>query len=414
MPRGRRPLDPDVKQQRREESLRRYNEKNAGKLREAARLRMQRYRATIATSDIFTQRKYSEKAALASERYRDRKREEERAERRAADAIIKRARGIEKDMLRRKHSKPSKIKPPPPPLAQLPPPPTAKPPQAVSKRRALSPIIPTPAPRRATVICMPAVAIVDSSDAESYDEREHHPPELPIWPARTSRPQRCPHCYQEDCYAPDPGHEDRYKHPGPFYAVVCKDWRGVVTSKASRSRMMELYPDAYTWEASPWWTFDRRWTLDCAEYHEHEGERAVADEPICPATPDSREPSSPSTLSESTAWHAPSPAPPFSTEELAHLASFRPGPGPTSSARLTQQFTRVLGPQAAVPGKPPTASPAKRKTTLFAHEVATALHAGGKVILTVEGPGAAVHVVDDSENSLMESELPQHRKFYTT
>jgi hypothetical protein len=35
----------------------------------------------------------------------------------------------------------------------------------------------------------------------------------------------------EPKYAPDPGHEDRYEHPGPFYAVVCKEWRGVVTSK---------------------------------------------------------------------------------------------------------------------------------------------------------------------------------------
>jgi hypothetical protein len=32
-------------------------------------------------------------------------------------------------------------------------------------------------------------------------------------------------------YTPDPGHEDRYKHLGPFYAVVCKEWWGVVTSK---------------------------------------------------------------------------------------------------------------------------------------------------------------------------------------
>ncbi|KAJ7310666.1 hypothetical protein DFH08DRAFT_974349 [Mycena albidolilacea] len=191
-------------------------------------------------------------------------------------------------------------------------------------------------------------------------------------------------------YAPDPSHEDRYKHPGPFYAVVCKDWRGVVTSKESRSCMLERYPDAYTWEASPWWTFDSRWTLDCTEYHKHKGERAVADEPIRLATPDSGEPSSPSTLSESTASRAPPPMPPFSTEELAHLASFRPGPGPTSSARLTQQFMRVLGPQAVVPGKRPTASPAKRKTTLFAHEVATALHVGGKVILTAEGPAIVV------------------------
>ncbi|KAJ7872190.1 hypothetical protein B0H14DRAFT_2570443 [Mycena olivaceomarginata] len=88
MPRGRPPLDPEVKQQHREETLKRYSDKNADKLRKAARLRMQQHRADIANSDIFTQR---------------RKRDEERAERHAADTVTRQARGIEKDTLHRKH-----------------------------------------------------------------------------------------------------------------------------------------------------------------------------------------------------------------------------------------------------------------------------------------------------------------------
>ncbi|KAJ7857276.1 hypothetical protein B0H14DRAFT_3447977 [Mycena olivaceomarginata] len=187
MPRGRPPLDPDVKQQHREEALKRYSDK---------------HRAAIANSDIFTQRRYAGKAALASERYRDRKRDEERAERHAADAVTRQARGIEKDALHRKHAsaknalqaKPLAL----PPLAK-PPPHAPALPHAVSKLCAVSPITPTPAPRRAAVIRMSAVVQDDSSDSESHDEREHHPPEPPIWPARASRPQRCPHCYQEDC-----------------------------------------------------------------------------------------------------------------------------------------------------------------------------------------------------------------------
>ncbi|KAJ7772499.1 hypothetical protein B0H14DRAFT_3508982 [Mycena olivaceomarginata] len=308
MPRGRPPLDPDAKQQRRAEALKRYSDKNADKLREAARLRMQWHRATIANSGIFTQRKHATKVALASERYRDRKHEEEHAERRTTDAATRKARGLEKDTLHRKHARPKKL-PQAKPLPRLP---FKRPPHAAKPPGAVSPITLTPAPCCAT-IRMSCIAQDDSSDAESHNEQEHHPPELPIWPARTSCPQCCPHCYQEDCigsapnlilldimvdsypgillcepkYAPDPGHEDRYKHPGPFYAVVCKEWRGVVTSKTSRKRMMEQYPHAYTWEASPWWTFDRRWTLDCTEYHEHKGERAVADEPIRPVTPNS-------------------------------------------------------------------------------------------------------------------------------
>ncbi|KAJ7792121.1 hypothetical protein B0H14DRAFT_2624291 [Mycena olivaceomarginata] len=339
MPRGRPPLDPDIKQQRREETLKRYKEKGRSLTKAFIQYltsRPPRHRAAVMASDIFTQRKYARKAALASERYRDRKLEEVRAERCTTDTIVKQARRLERDALRTKHSKPSKIKrlPPPPP----PPPPLAKlPPHAVSKRRALSPITPTPVSRRAPSILSAAVVHDELSGDELDEEREHRPPaELPIWPGRGPRPQRCSHCYQEDCvgcaclcpdsnewfehpgghyfptsaalnlilldimadsypgillcepkYAPDPGHEDRYEHPGPFYAVVCKEWRGVVTSKASRKRMMEQYPHAYTWEASPWWTFDRRWTLDCTEYHEHEGEHPVADEPIRPVTPDS-------------------------------------------------------------------------------------------------------------------------------
>jgi hypothetical protein len=108
MPRGWTPLEPDVKQQCCEDSLKHYSEKqvqifsifllrtdiillscrNADKLREAARLRMQRWVpqilvlyspilvdqgiVAVASCDIFTQRKYARKVALVSECYRDR------------------------------------------------------------------------------------------------------------------------------------------------------------------------------------------------------------------------------------------------------------------------------------------------------------------------------------------------------
>jgi hypothetical protein len=108
-------------------------------------------------------------------------------------------RGIEKDALDRKDARPKKVLQAKP-LAL---PPLAKPPYTVIPLRAVSRITPTPAPRRAAVIRMPAVAVAvandDSSDAESHDKREHLPPELPIWPACASRPQCCPRCYQEDC-----------------------------------------------------------------------------------------------------------------------------------------------------------------------------------------------------------------------
>jgi hypothetical protein len=105
MPRGRTPLEPDVKQQRPEDSLKHYSEKqvqifsifllradiillscrNADKLCEAARLRMQQWVPQIlvlyspilvdqlpSQVPISSQRKYARKVALALERYCDR------------------------------------------------------------------------------------------------------------------------------------------------------------------------------------------------------------------------------------------------------------------------------------------------------------------------------------------------------
>ncbi|KAJ7737603.1 hypothetical protein DFH07DRAFT_779286 [Mycena maculata] len=180
-------------------------------------------------------------------------------------------------------------------------------------------------------------------------------------------------------YAPDPGHENRMRHPGPYYAVVCKEWRGCVTVKDSHDRMLTQYPHASTWEAPSWPKFNRMWTHDCTEYHCHEGEYTLPG-PFVPLTPESSPPSSPSTLSASILSRAPSPArsrPALSLherqilrnaehyqflvaedariaaekkgeqkltdEQLADLAALRPPPVPISPERLRQQFARGLG-----------------------------------------------------------------------
>ncbi|KAJ6593720.1 hypothetical protein B0H19DRAFT_1056204 [Mycena capillaripes] len=79
MPPGRKPLDPHLRLQHRQESLQRYAEKNANALRAAARLRMQRKRAEISAGDYKTRARYAKKAREASEKYRFKKAEEERA-----------------------------------------------------------------------------------------------------------------------------------------------------------------------------------------------------------------------------------------------------------------------------------------------------------------------------------------------
>ncbi|KAJ7145933.1 hypothetical protein C8R44DRAFT_863758 [Mycena epipterygia] len=337
---GRPPLDPDVKQQRLEESRRRYEQKNIAKRREEARLRMKKRRAVIAASDTLTKRKYAQKNADAADRYRFRKREENRAEQRAADTERKRRRAAEAQALLKKHKQAKK-----PPLHTTVRKPVANAPQPITEPSAVA-----------------------------------NPP---------VRPQRCLHCYAEDC-------------------IGCQG------NSASLERMLKCYPRARTWEAAPWSTFHRMWDLDCTEYHDH-GSHPSA---MIAITPDSSVPSSPSSLTDSTTSRHPSPPPPrlpipvtspshssapratasslpgspakskITKEELAFLSSFRPGPGPISPQRLSLQFARVLGPQAVVPSSTqpacedaPATSLETRASSLRigAETVEATLRAGGRI-----------------------------------
>ncbi|KAJ7853839.1 hypothetical protein B0H14DRAFT_2580228 [Mycena olivaceomarginata] len=471
MPRGRPRLDTDLKQQHLQDSRKRYEERNVEMRREAAKLpfilnnlqangRALRPRTTShGLSTAMT-------AAASSARHRDRKRSQEREERRTANAVKKRARKHEEEDLRRKH-KPT-TKPPPIPRAKLPLLP-AKPPH---RRRPSSLITLTPAPRCTVPPLnnghLTAEDLDDSStDEEPNEDRARCPLEVPMWPMRAAHPKRCPHCFEEGCigcacmceaspdwiehgghffpmckyckgedcpgcacppypgillctpiYQPDPGHEDRWTHPGPFYAVVSEEWRGVVTSIASLEWMKLRYPDACTFQASPWLRFDRLWNMDCTEYHNHEGEH-----PTRPATPESSTPSSPSTLTDSTTSrppsllspitvspvkasfreeNAPRNAPKMTKDELDFLASSRPMQGPISPQRLNQQFVRVLGLQAVAPSllpplgdSPQPTSPDRQGACLqssrahprmAAHDVEAASQVGAQVIITKGGP----------------------------
>ncbi|KAJ7080781.1 hypothetical protein B0H15DRAFT_953378 [Mycena belliarum] len=76
---GRKPLDPQDKAKRRKASLARYAEKNADRLRDAARLRAQRSRSSLADADSTTLRKHKERAHKAAAGYRERNRDKIRA-----------------------------------------------------------------------------------------------------------------------------------------------------------------------------------------------------------------------------------------------------------------------------------------------------------------------------------------------
>ncbi|KAF8144406.1 hypothetical protein K438DRAFT_1782877 [Mycena galopus ATCC 62051] len=134
-------------------------------------------------------------------------------------------------------------------------------------------------------------------------------------------------------YAPDAGHEDRDQHMGGFFAIVHEQWKGVVTSKKTRDRMLDAYTGASTFNAPSWSSFQDLWILDC-DKHNH----ADASVPHAPS-------------------HLPSPGPPRSLptedacrreadfkERLLHsFALNRAPPVPTSQEDLGELFTTFLG-----------------------------------------------------------------------
>ncbi|KAF8145174.1 hypothetical protein K438DRAFT_1992113 [Mycena galopus ATCC 62051] len=115
MPRGCPRLPVDVKQGNVLRSRKLYEEKNAEKRREAARVRMQRKRAEI-DEDFRLKYARRHKAALASARYRHRKQQREVAESKHTRAETRRTRKEEGEDLRRKHH--ADATPAPPPLAR--------------------------------------------------------------------------------------------------------------------------------------------------------------------------------------------------------------------------------------------------------------------------------------------------------
>ncbi|KAJ7446847.1 hypothetical protein B0H11DRAFT_2248613 [Mycena galericulata] len=94
MPPGRKRLDPATKAEHRRETLRRYAEKNKAALREAARLRMQRLRATAAQSPRL-KASMRQKSLQSAAKYRERNREAIRV----ADAVRRAKKYIETSSL---------------------------------------------------------------------------------------------------------------------------------------------------------------------------------------------------------------------------------------------------------------------------------------------------------------------------
>ncbi|KAJ7719763.1 hypothetical protein B0H14DRAFT_2642889 [Mycena olivaceomarginata] len=191
-------------------------------------------------------------------------------------------------------------------------------------------------------------------------------------------------------YSPDAGHENRQTHTGGFFAVIHDNWKGVVTSEASLTRALSRYASARTFSAFTWSRFLDLWTLDCAEYHEHEYEtpevraraalkvrqhlRSVAHyEQLVAADEAIREEEEVKRAEEEVkraeeevrraeeVKRAEEEAKRVKREEMEYLAATRPSPVPLSPQRARQLFDRVLGLGAGSP--PPSIAKTRAKPT---------------------------------------------------
>lgn len=193
--------------------------------------------------------------------------------------------------------------------------------------------------------------------------------------------------------------------------------------------MLVLHPDASTWEERTWAGFIRAWIHECTEYHEHEpGD--TAPKLFIPLTPQSTPPSSPSSLSASTdSNYAPTPPPLRSPspkksakatrEELAYLASFRPGPGPLSPQRAAQQFARVLGPEALRPFPTPSVTRGTQRgagsaTVSAAHKPKAAREGGGGIPHSKSMDGAVPGIAEPAGGKGVVEESREVRARKTT
>ncbi|KAJ7798451.1 hypothetical protein B0H14DRAFT_2617876 [Mycena olivaceomarginata] len=233
MPAGRPLLDPEIKWQRHQESLKCY----------AANVR-----AKIAEMDWKERKQHCVRVAEDSEWYRDRRDQKEREEQESKQAVKTKQRHIERDVLRMAHGLPPI--PPSQPNSHTPhqdqsirPPRKNRPPRADKGMKdwkylchpqcATTPPGPKNNPTRAT------------SDDSNDNSSTHRAATPPIYEGGmtastcAAAPVKCPEC---DC-------EDREAHTGGFFAVIHGNWKGAVTSQ-----FLDL------------------WTLDCSEYHEHEYE----------------------------------------------------------------------------------------------------------------------------------------------
>ncbi|KAJ6603100.1 hypothetical protein B0H10DRAFT_1957862 [Mycena sp. CBHHK59/15] len=341
MVRGRKPLDVNLQAHHRQDTLKRYAEKNKEKLREAARLRMQRLRTAVANSNDSTKRAHRLKAHEAAAKYRDKKYIE--------------SLGLEAFDTKTTQKFTAKTQchhegcPPPKRPITLP---------EKSKRHeslpeddeddesdeecdgelqqgSTRPFFPghVIAPSAPEVAFLPCGNCGEEGCCGFTAVMDIHPPEsLKIYMPQPGGPLLC-----MPGYFPDPGDEDRARHSATpdksFFGITsgAGDLIGAIWSltlhSATFHRILNAYPNLSHIEAPTWLRFVELWNQNCTEYHNHEVEaQDPMSTPSTPPPPSQSPGPSPSTKCDvdSTTMIMPMPTPSKRTkapEDATPLAS---------------------------------------------------------------------------------------------
>ncbi|KAJ6512714.1 hypothetical protein C8R45DRAFT_920519 [Mycena sanguinolenta] len=388
MPPGRPWLPPEVKAENTARSRQRYEQQNADKRREDARLRMRRKRAAMAAGDPIIY---------------DRKREEEWIERVAAAALRWREGQVEAKALRRKHVQLQGPSTPTPVPAtkkakRLPAPPKDLLRVVTPVRRGVPSTSPTPAPALKKVKRLPGPGkelsnlaapsqqritsphplsdiaqdddddITDSTQEDDAQICRVHRSLSPVFEQRVVCNEGCPGCasrgrallphlqemwggrvpwiYVDFCiptYKPDPGHEDRDVHDkaprASYYVIVSKYWSGVVSSQEAAARELKRDLDARTFTAPTWRAAMDWWKDDCQRRHNHHED----------SEPESSPNSSPCSL-VSAAFPCASVSAAFARARSASPTKIKSHRTPSLTKAISPSPTRTMAPIPSFPG----------------------------------------------------------------
>ncbi|KAJ7101389.1 hypothetical protein B0H15DRAFT_943715 [Mycena belliarum] len=227
MARGRKPMDPDERRERRAASL----AKNAERLRDAGRLRMQRVRATLADADEATLRRYKRNARKSAMKYR------------AGFALFLKPSTLNDNV----SSNRDKIR-------------IADTERRVERRDAASGQDATELAGE-TLGAHPEFEGTLIVTAMAY-LLDGGPPEVPLL------------CTPS--YFPDPGHEDKLHHSSDpnsvFYGLIRGNIQGVVTSRETLEAILNDDPTATFIEGDTWLRLIQQWNLECSDFHDHQAE----------------------------------------------------------------------------------------------------------------------------------------------